>query len=73
MTGPRNSATLILNEFNQQKRIEAVREVERLGVDNAVYVYLYQVPYPIAMRDNVEDAWFHPGIDWIASPVYKKK
>ena len=64
---------IILNEFNVQKRAEAVREVEKLGVDNAVYVSLYQVPYPIAMRDNVEDVWFHPGLDWIPSPVYKRK
>jgi peptide/nickel transport system substrate-binding protein len=64
---------IILNEFDQKKRTEAVREVEKMGVDNAVYVYLYQVPHPIAMRDDVEDAWFHPGIDWVASPVYKKK
>jgi peptide/nickel transport system substrate-binding protein len=63
---------MILNEFNRQKRIDAVHEVEKLGVDNAVYVSLYQVPYPIAMRRNVEDTWFHPGIDWVASPVYKK-
>jgi peptide/nickel transport system substrate-binding protein len=64
---------MILNEFNRQKRIDAVHEVEKLGVDNAVYVSLYQVPYPIAMRRNVEDTWFHPGIDWVASPVYKKQ
>jgi hypothetical protein len=25
------------------------------------------------MRGNVEDTWFHPGIDWVASPVYKKQ
>ena len=64
---------IILNEFNRQKRVDAVHEVEKLGVDNAVYISLYQVPYPIAMRGNVEDTWFHPGIDWVASPVYKKQ
>jgi peptide/nickel transport system substrate-binding protein len=62
----------MMTEFNAQKRADIVKEIEKLGVENAVYVYLYQVPYPIAMRDNVEDAWFHPGIDWIPSPVHKK-
>jgi peptide/nickel transport system substrate-binding protein len=62
----------MMTEFNAQKRADIVKEIEKLGVENAVYVYLYQVPYPIAMRDNVEDAWFHPGIDWVPSPVYKK-
>jgi hypothetical protein len=50
-----------------------VKEIQKLGVDNAVYGYFYQVPHAIAMGDPVEDVWFHPGVDWIPSPAYKKK
>jgi peptide/nickel transport system substrate-binding protein len=64
---------VITNEFNETKRKEATREMEKLAVDNAVYVYLYQVPHAIAMRDNVEGIWIHPGMDWMPSSAYKKK
>jgi hypothetical protein len=64
-----------MKEFDNSKRIAAIDEIEKLGVDNAVYAYFYQVPFAIAMRDNInpEDVWFHPGVDWIPSPAYKKK
>jgi len=63
----------LMKEFDNNKRVAMVKEIQKLGVDNAVYAYFYQVPHPIAMRENVEDVWFHPGIDWIPSPAYKKK
>jgi peptide/nickel transport system substrate-binding protein len=63
----------LMKEFDHNKRVALVREIEKLGVDNAVYAYFYQVPHAIAMRDNVENVWFHPGVDWIPSPSYKKK
>ena len=31
-----------------------MKEIQKLGVDNAVYAYFYQVPHAIAMRDNVD-------------------
>jgi peptide/nickel transport system substrate-binding protein len=63
----------LMKEFNESQRVALTKEIEKLGVDNAVYAYFYQVPHAIAMKDNVEEVWFHPGIDWIPSPVYKKK
>jgi peptide/nickel transport system substrate-binding protein len=65
----------LMKEFDNSKRTALIKEIEKLGVDNAVYAYFYQVPFAIAMRDNInpEDVWFHPGIDWIPSPAYKKK
>jgi peptide/nickel transport system substrate-binding protein len=57
---------------DEQKRIQIVHEIQQLGVDNAVYLYFYRSATPIAMRDNVEDLWFHPGGTWVPSPVYKK-
>lgn len=55
-----------------KKREEIVHEIQKLGVDNAVYVYFYRAATPIAMRENVQDIWFHPGGTWVPSPVYKK-
>jgi ABC-type transport system substrate-binding protein len=64
----------VMTEFSQQKRIDAVREIQKLGVDNAVYVYLYQVPHCVAMRDNVSNLWVHPGApDLLPFAVEKKK
>ena len=63
---------LLMTTVDEQKRIEYVHEIQKLGVDNAVYLYFYQAATPIAMRDNVQDIWFHPGATWVASPVYKK-
>ena len=65
----------LMKEFDNSKRTALIKEIEKLGVDNAVYAYFYQVPFAIAMKDtiNPEDVWFHPGIDWIPSPVSKKK
>lgn len=62
----------LVTTFDDQKRIEQVREIQQLGVDNAVYLYFYRAATPIAMRDNVMDVWFHPGGTWVPSPVYKK-
>ncbi len=63
----------LMKEFDNSKRVALVKEIEKLGVDNAVYAYFYQVPHAIAMRDDVMEIWFHPGVDWIPSPAYKKK
>ena len=64
-----------MKEFDAQKRVALVKEIQKLGVDNAVYAYFYQVPHAIAMRDTINpaDVRSHPGIDWFPSPVYKKK
>ena len=64
---------LLFTEYDPDKRKAIIQEIQKLGVDNAVYVYLYQVAHPIAMRDNIQDAWFHPGSTWIVSPVHKTK
>ena len=64
---------LLFTEFDAQKRLDIIHEIQKLGVDNAVYVYLYQVSHPIALRENVEDAWFHPGSTWVGGPVHKTK
>ena len=52
-----------------------IKEIQKLGVDNAVYAYFYQVPHAIAMRDTINpaDVWFHPGIDWIPSPASQEE
>jgi peptide/nickel transport system substrate-binding protein len=62
----------LVTTFDDQKRIQIVHEIQQLGVDNAVYLYFYRAATPIAMRENVMDAWFHPGGTWVPSPVYKK-
>ena len=62
----------LVGTFDPQKRAAIVHEIQQLGVDNAVYVYFYRAATPIAMRENVEDIWFHPGGTWVPSPVYKK-
>ena len=64
---------MLFTEFDAQKRLDIIHEIQKMGVDNAVYVYLYQVSHPIALRENVEDAWFHPGSTWVGSPVHKTK
>lgn len=64
---------LLFTEYDPAKRKAAIHEIQKLGVDNAVYVYLYQVNAPLAMRNNVHDVWFHPGLTWLDSPVYKTK
>jgi ABC-type transport system substrate-binding protein len=63
----------LFTEYDPEKRLEIIHEIQKLGVDNAVYVYLYQVSHPIAMRNNVQDVWYHPGSTWVVSPVHKTK
>jgi peptide/nickel transport system substrate-binding protein len=65
----------LMKEFDNSKRNALMKDIQKLGVDNAVYAYFYQVPHAIAMRDTINpaDVWFHPGIDWVPSPAYKRK
>ncbi len=65
---------VVMSEPNEQKRAAAVREIQTLGVENAVYGYLYQIPHCIALRQEVEDLWVHPGsADLLPYTTYKKK
>jgi peptide/nickel transport system substrate-binding protein len=63
---------LLSTTVDEQKRAQIVHQIQQMAVDNAVYLYFYRAATPIAMRDNVEDLWFHPGGTWVPSPVYKK-
>ena len=43
---------------NQQEREKMYIELERRAADQAVYVYLYQVQEPFAMRDTVKNFYY---------------
>jgi ABC-type transport system substrate-binding protein len=40
---------------DQQEREKMYKELELRAVDQAIYIYLYQVQEPFAMRDNVKN------------------
>jgi peptide/nickel transport system substrate-binding protein len=46
--------------MDQAKRAELYSQVEKIGVENAVYVYLYQMSNMMAMRDEVQGEIYHP-------------
>ena len=67
-----DSITKAMGTDDADVRIKLFRGMDRKAVENAVYIYLYQLSNQIAMRENIQNLYFNGFMDIWFWDVEKK-